>query len=207
MIDQYIYTIRRKSDGALVAQGTAEQCAKDLGICLATFYRRRWRKIGGYDAYEVIAPTRSAPHPRRKRQMVYTIFRAGTDDVVVTGTAKWRKIGGYDAYEVIAPTRSAPHPRRKRQMVYTIFRAGTDDVVVTGTAKQCAAALGMKLTSFHTTLGHITEGTYHKYDFQRKQCAAALGMKLTSFHTTLGHITEGTYHKYDFQREGYYDVE
>lgn len=121
MIDQYIYTIRRKSDGTLVAQGTAEQCAKDLGICLATFYRRRWRKIGGYDAYEVIAPTRSVPHPRRKRQMVYTIFRAGTDDVVVTGTAK-----------------------------------------------QCAAALGMKLTSFHTTLGHIAEGTYHKYDFQRE---------------------------------------
>ena len=88
MIDQYIYTIRRKSDGALVAQGTAEQCAKDLGICLATFYRRQWRKIGGYDAYEVIEPTRSARHPRRKRRMIYTIFRAGTDDVVVTGTAK-----------------------------------------------------------------------------------------------------------------------
>lgn len=88
MIDQYIYTIRRKSDGALVAQGTAEQCAKDLGICLATFYRRRWRTVGGYDAYEVIAPTRSASYPRCKRRMVYTIFHAGTDDVVVTGTAK-----------------------------------------------------------------------------------------------------------------------
>lgn len=88
MIDQYIYTIRRKSDGALVAQGTAEQCAKDLGICLATFYRRRWRTIGGYDAYEVIAPTRSASYPRCKRRMVYTIFHAGTDDVVVTGTAQ-----------------------------------------------------------------------------------------------------------------------
>ena len=88
MIDQYIYTIRRKSDGALVAQGTAEQCAKDLGICLATFYRRQWRKIGGYDAYEVIEPTRSARHPRRKRRMIYTIFRAGTYDVVVTGTAQ-----------------------------------------------------------------------------------------------------------------------
>lgn len=121
MIDQYIYTIRRKSDGALVAQGTAEQCAKDLGICLSTFYRRRWRNIGGYDAYEVIEPTRSASYPRCKRRMIYTIFRAGTDDVVVTGTAK-----------------------------------------------QCAAALGMKLTSFHATLGHIAEGTYHKYDFQRE---------------------------------------
>lgn len=88
MIDQYIYTIRRKSDGALIAQGTAEQCAKDLGICLATFYRRRWRTIGGYDSYEVIASTRRAPYPRRKRQMVYTIFRAGTDDVIVTGTAQ-----------------------------------------------------------------------------------------------------------------------
>lgn len=121
MIDQYIYTIRRKSDGTLVAQGTAEQCAKDLGICLATFYRRRWRKIGGYDAYEVIAPTRRAPHLKRKRLRIYSIFRAGTNDVIVTGTAK-----------------------------------------------QCAAALGMKLTSFHTTLGHIAEGTYHKYDFQRE---------------------------------------
>lgn len=88
MIDQYIYTIRRKSDGALVAQGTAEQCAKNLGICLATFYRRRWRKIGGYDAYEVITPTRSAPHPKRKRRMIYTIFRAGTDDAIITGTAQ-----------------------------------------------------------------------------------------------------------------------
>lgn len=121
MIDQYIYTIRRKSDGALVAQGTAEQCAKDLGICLATFYRRRWRTIGGYDAYEVIAPTRSASYPRCKRRMVYTIFHAGTDDVVVTGTAR-----------------------------------------------QCADALGMKLTSFHATLTHIAEGTYNKYDFQRE---------------------------------------
>ena len=88
MIDQYIYTIRRKSDGALVAQGTAEQCAKDLGICLATFYRRRWRKIGGYDAYEVIAPTRRAPHLKRKQLRVYSIFRAGTNDVIVTGTAQ-----------------------------------------------------------------------------------------------------------------------
>lgn len=88
MIDQYIYTIRRKSDGALVAQGTAEQCAKDLGICLATFYRRQWRKIDGYDAYEVIAPTRRAPHLKRKRLRVYSIFRAGTNDVIVTGTAQ-----------------------------------------------------------------------------------------------------------------------
>ena len=115
------YVIHRKSDGALVTQGTAEQCAKALGICLATFYRRRWRKIGGIDAYHVTCKV---------------------------------------CHKTVA--------RRSRHMVYTIFHAGTDDVVVTGTAKQCAAALGMKLTSFHTTLGHIAEGTYHKYDFQRE---------------------------------------
>lgn len=121
MIDQYIYTIRRKSDGVLVAQGTAEQCAKDLGICLATFYRRRWRKIGGYDAHNVTCKV---------------------------------------CRKTVA--------RRSRQMIYTIFRAGTDEVVVTGTARQCADALGMKLTSFHATLAHIAEGTYNKYDFQRE---------------------------------------
>lgn len=88
MIDQYIYTIRRKSDGALVAQGTAEQCAKDLGICLATFYRRRWRTIGGIDAYHVTCKVCHKTVARRSRHMIYTIFRAGTNDVIVTGTAQ-----------------------------------------------------------------------------------------------------------------------
>lgn len=88
MIDQYIYTIRRKSDGALVAQGTAAQCATDLGICLATFYRRRWRKIGGIDAYHVTCKVCHKTVARRSRHMIYTIFRAGTNDVIVTGTAQ-----------------------------------------------------------------------------------------------------------------------
>lgn len=82
------YIIRRKSDGALVAEGSAEQCAKALGICLATFYHRRWRKIGGYDAYNVTCKACHKTVARRSRQMIYTIFRAGTDDVVVTGTAQ-----------------------------------------------------------------------------------------------------------------------
>lgn len=88
MIDQYIYTIRRKSDGALVAQGTAAQCATDLGICLATFYRRRWRKIGGIDVYHVTCKVCHKTVARRSRHMIYTIFRAGTNDVIVTGTAQ-----------------------------------------------------------------------------------------------------------------------
>ncbi|EOQ38294.1 hypothetical protein [Butyricicoccus pullicaecorum] len=82
------YVIRRKSDGALVTQGTAEQCAKDLGICLATFYRRRWRKIGGIDAYHVTCKVCHKTVARRSRHMIYTIFRAGTNDVIVTGTAQ-----------------------------------------------------------------------------------------------------------------------
>lgn len=54
------------------------------------------------------------------------------------------------------------------QYIYTIRRKSDGALVAQGTAEQCAAALGMKLTSLHATLGHLAEGTYHKYDFQRE---------------------------------------
>ena len=51
---------------------------------------------------------------------------------------------------------------------YVIRRKVDGALVAEGTAEQCSAALGMKLTSLHAILGHIAEGTYHKYDFQRE---------------------------------------
>ena len=82
------YVVYRKSDSALVAQGTAAQCATALGICLSTFYRHSWNKIGGRDAYEVLIEPCNPALPQHKRQMVYSIFHARTNDVIVTGTAE-----------------------------------------------------------------------------------------------------------------------
>ena len=55
-----------------------------------------------------------------------------------------------------------------RPQYYAIYLRGSDTLVCCGDKYECAAAMGMTITTFMSTLSHVRSGINRKYEFYQE---------------------------------------
>lgn len=60
--------------------------------------------------------------------------------------------------------RNARIPKEKPRKLYSVYLRKTDEIVAFGTARECAARLGMTLSSFYPTVSRSQSGQQRKYE-------------------------------------------